>query len=392
MAAYSFSPLADSVVELTDGSNKHLFLVSSEILRIVSPVWRKALDPDSKFAPLEKITVNGTEYPKTTVEGIDHPSFKNVFDILHHQASATPRFISFQNLRSIAILVDQYDFANALAPWPHLWIESLTTNNAQHLESGYEDWLFIATVFRDVLICKDIILAVSKQLVRDLVVAPVHTSSWFSFGNPKIIYIYSRWNKSKGKLVEVNLELVPEKILVFVRKEREDRLSKALLPLWTFTQNMINSSFSSSTATTKAYCKNSDCFALALGSFIKSISSGGLQKVLLAEAFRIPGGLSLDSVITTVQNLRMTTLILERNPTYLKRPSHVENHPTNLHALKTLVADLPEEIFLRNHQDSTIKYTDGRYQTCPLARHLALEQKNALAVVGQVVGFTDLSS
>ncbi|KAK6513895.1 hypothetical protein TWF506_008326 [Arthrobotrys conoides] len=406
MAAHSFSPLADLVVELTDGSNKHLFLVSSEILRVVSPVWRVALDPDSKFAPLEKITVNCTEYRKTTVEGIDPLSLKYVFNILHHQAGSTPRLIAFKNLRSIAILVDQYDFASSLAPWPQFWIESLTANKTQHLEHGYEDWLFIAAIFTDVLVCKNIICDVSKQLICDLAISSSGSSasSSITFGQAGALtkdvstkYTYRRWDKETGKGENVNLELVPEKILAFIIKERRDRLSKALLPIWTFTQNMINFSFHYPETQATVYCKNAECFALALGSLFRSINGAGLQATLMAEKFRVPASLSLQMAIAAVESLRMTTLILERLATSSQfllddNPTHNPGITPELYTLKKLVADLPEAIFLRDQHESTTKHIEGRFQTCPLARHLALQQQNAVTVLAQVAGYTAVSS
>ncbi|KAF3253260.1 hypothetical protein TWF217_007518 [Orbilia oligospora] len=360
MAAHSFSPLADLVVELTDGPNKRLFLVSSEILRVVSPVWRKALDPESKFAPLEKITVDGTEYRKTTLDEIDSISLTDVFNILHHRAGPTPRSITFKSLRDIAVLADQYDFEDALAPWPQLWIENLTKDSAKQLEPGYEDWLFIATVFVTVPACEKIILNVSKQLIRDLVIPP--PSNPEEEANLK----HKRWNMAKRTVVEVNLQLVPEKILEFIREEQEKLLTTALLPLWIFVKNMTDFSFPGPKLDESAHCWNPECSSLALGSLLRSINSLKLQNILMTEEFKIPEGCSPEELIGRIKRIRMTTLTLERDPIY-KEGNYIENCDQN---------------------DSMTKHITGRFATCPVARHLASQQSNAVALLQHVKGYS----
>ncbi|RVD87927.1 uncharacterized protein DFL_002130 [Arthrobotrys flagrans] len=332
------------------------------------------------------VTVGRTEYRKTAVEGIDVFSLTNILQILHHRVGSTPRSISFQSLRDIAVLCDQYDFANALSPWPQFWVEGLTTHSTQHLEIGYEDWLFIATVFRETPICKKIILDVSKQLICDLVVS---TPS----GSKEDVNIqYSRPGKISLVCRQINLDLAPEIILAFIRKERENLLSKALHPLWSFTQSMMKLSHHHPNNDIAAYCMNSDCFALALGSLLVSIRNGVLQDTLMAKQFKIPNNLSLQAAVTAIEKLRITTLILERNSTSRvdyqdKYPTHNQSTAATPGRIKNLVKDLPDELFLRNQYESTINHTKGRYETCPLARHLASQQKAATAVLEGVVGY-----
>ncbi|KAF3167933.1 hypothetical protein EYR41_011227 [Orbilia oligospora] len=389
MAAHSFSPLADLVVELTDGSNKNLFLVSSEILRVVSPVWRKALDPESKFAPLEKITVDGTEYRKTTLDEIDSISLKYVFNILHHRAGPTPRSITFKSLRDIAVLADQYDFADALAPWPQFWIEGLVKDSAKQLEPGYEDWLLVATVFATIPVCETIILDISKQLICDLVIPP--PSNLEEEANLK----RERWNMAKQKVVEVNLQLVPEKILEFIRGEQEKLLTTALLPLWIFAKNMTNFSFPGPKLDESARCWNPECSSLALGSLLKSINSLKLQNILMTEEFKIPEGCSPEELIGRIERIRMTTLTLERNGIY-KKGDYIEDCVTHKRfcfastssRLPVLAKKIPTDFLLNDQNDSMTKHITGRFATCPVARHLASQQSNAVALLQHVKGYS----
>ena len=150
-----------------------------------------------------------------------------------------------------------------------------------------------------------------------------------------------------------------------MKKERAGWLSRALLPLWGFTQSMINFSFHYPRTDTTVYCKNPDCFALALGSLIRSITSGGLRSILMAEQFNIPESPSLQGVITAIENIKMTTLILEGSPTsyndYMNEnnPTHNSNKVPTLKAFQALVADLPDGIFLRNQYESATKHTTG---------------------------------
>ncbi|KAK6339644.1 hypothetical protein TWF718_009039 [Orbilia javanica] len=393
MAARSFSPIADLVVELLAKPENKLFLVSSAILRTVSPVWRKALDPNSGFAPLDKITVDGVEYSKTTIEGIGGTPLIYVLDILHHRTGSTPRSITFRSLRDIAILADQYDFANSLAPWPQFWIEWLTTGKTEHLEVGYEDWLFIANVFAEVPICKKIVSSVAEELVLDLIIS---TSSGPGGA------VTCRYSRSKSPFGQsLNLSLVPEKILKSIKKERLDKLSKVILPLWSFTQSMINTSASSTTVAAAVQCRNPDCFAIALGSLLRSINSGCLKNSLIATRMEIPTGNSLRETMKAIENLRMTTLILERTPGVpagqrhqpglfdtASKPTHDSNGMARLESFKSLIRDLPEYVFLRNQDESTTKYSSGRFETCPLARHFTSLQREAIATLSSVVGYT----
>ncbi|EGX52995.1 hypothetical protein AOL_s00007g331 [Orbilia oligospora ATCC 24927] len=390
MAVHSFSSLADLVVELTDGSDEHLFLVSSEILRVVSPVWRKALDPESKFAPLEKITVDGTEYRKTTLDEIDSTSLTHVFNILHHRAGPTPRSITFKSLRDIAVLADQYDFADALAPWPQFWIEDLAKDSAKQLEPGYEDWLLIATIFATVPVCETIILNISKQLICDLVISPP--------GNldEKVNLKHERWSMAKQAGVETNLQLVPEKILEFIREEQEKLLTTALLPLWIFAKNMTDFSFPGPKLDESARCRNPECSSLALGSLLKSINSLKLQNILMTEEFKIPEGYSPESLIREIESIRMTTLTLERDFTYRESQytlsvfcvTHNASFASISSRFPTLAQKIPEDFFLGNQYDSVTKHTSGRFATCPVARHLASQQTNAVALLQRVKGYS----
>ncbi|KAK6498844.1 hypothetical protein TWF481_011416 [Arthrobotrys musiformis] len=418
MAVYSFSPLSDLVVEATLNTNPALFLVSSEILRVVSPVWRKALDPDSKFAPLEKTTVNGVEYRQTEVEGISAGSLKILLGILHHQVTSTPRSISFQSLREIAILADQYDFASALSPWPQFWIEHLTSNDTAHLRAGQEDWLFVANVFTEVPVCAKIITDISKQLILELGI------SKSSGANREVKIQYTRVKQVHifGTLIEeqsenISLGLVPEKILEFIKKQRSRYLSKAIQPLWNFTQKMTNFSFGGAGSKTPVYCGNEICFSLAFGSFLRSISSTRLGSALRAARLEIPEYISLREAINTVERLKMTTLVLERpntsnctpsgyplgsgahtaerSPTrsvlsgYENTATHKQGASVNPAQIEKLARNLKGELFLMNQYDSTTKHATGLYETCPLARHLAEQQRAAVAILESVVGYTE---
>ncbi|KAF3110054.1 hypothetical protein TWF103_004878 [Orbilia oligospora] len=390
MATHSFSPLADLVVELTDGSNKHLFLVSSEILRVVSPVWRKALDPESKFAPLEKITVDGTEYRKTTLDEIDSISLTYVFNILHHRAGPTPRSITFKSLRDIAVLADQYDFEDALAPWPQFWIEDLAKDSAKQLEIGYEDWLFIATVFATVPVCEKIILNVSKQLIRDLVISPLSSSE------EELNRKHDRLSKAKREGVKVNLQLVPEKILEFIKKEQEELVTNALFPLWIFTKNMTDFSFQGPKLDASVRCVNHECSSLAIGSLLKSINGLKLQNILMTEEFKIPEGYSPEGLIRWIERIRMTTLTLDRDATYEEgyhtiwcTTHHTQDIISSTSSrLPIFGQKIPADFFLGNQHDSVTKHTSGRFATCHVARHLASQQSNATALLQRVKGYS----
>ncbi|KAK6523685.1 hypothetical protein TWF281_001660 [Arthrobotrys megalospora] len=383
MSLHSFSPVADLVVELTVDSTEYFFLVSSAILRVVSPVWRKALDPNSGFAPLQRITVDGAEYPKTTVEGIDKASLTIVFDILHHQVGLTPRSVPFKSLRDIAVLADQYNFASALSPWSQFWIEALAGDTADLVKlTGYEEWLFIATVFIEVARCRDIIEAVSKQLILDLIISPPEDPNEKT--NPR----YWRW--SDLSQVELNIELVPDRILEFILLEREERLTKILHPLWKFVQGMLDGSLHRPTPEITVFCKNPDCFAGAFGSLLTSAADQGLRKFVMAEQFAIPEN-SLQRAAQAVEKLRMTTMILCSNSwggSFNGAPMHTVAAVTTPSWYKFLADHRAGDFLLRNQFDSITKRLDGRFEICPLAQEFVSQQQAASTVLQNVNGYT----
>ncbi|EPS45928.1 hypothetical protein H072_87 [Dactylellina haptotyla CBS 200.50] len=417
MQVHEFSPVADLAVELNVDSTQHLFLISSASLRVASPVWRKTLDPDTEFAPLGTISANGREYRKTTVFDTTVTALTIIFDIFHYRTARVPRSVGFATLNGIALLADEFDFAKALSPWPQFWIDSCLENkdpdSKDTLDACAEGWLFVAVVFSDIPASAGIVEKASKILISHLVVESVYEGNeevrqkfyrWTPMA-PDVIAgfggLLSQWANSRYfgathyRKMEVNLELVPQHILDFVLMERLERLTRVLEPMYKLVESMMSLKahddvFGFSTANDLACCKNQDCFALALGSLMRSLRRQKIQDLLLADCLEIPSA-SLAEIVSAVQSLQMTTIMFKRHD----QDSIVPNHQRSLltldrNYLDPLLKQLGVgDLFVRNTSIGLMRENGfgGPFQVCPLAKQLDLIQSQAKYQLERVPGY-----
>jgi len=133
------------------------YLVSSHLLCSASPIFRASLGPSSGF--VEAIELRRLQEVATATSvsddslynmpigddlGFDSTAMAVVLYVIHERTEHIPKTIEFEHLHNIAIICDYYDCAAAMSPWNKAWMLPL---EKLVLESGYEDWLFIAYLF-----------------------------------------------------------------------------------------------------------------------------------------------------------------------------------------------------------------------------------------------------
>lgn len=129
--------------------------VCSTALRLASPVWDRMLDPNGHFAE-SKEAASG----KRVVALPDDPSamFLVVLNIVHLKFQDLPETITFRNLVDLAVLCDKYDIIRIVRPWIGEWQKP---HRETTLKAGFEEWLFIAWVFGE----SDLYKQISTKLI-----------------------------------------------------------------------------------------------------------------------------------------------------------------------------------------------------------------------------------
>ncbi|KAK6511018.1 hypothetical protein TWF506_010102 [Arthrobotrys conoides] len=247
---YSISPVSDLIVQLPTQTASHRYLVSSQILRVVSPVWRRQLDPNSPFKSLSTAieTISDRAHTIMTLYDDDPDTLLLVLNILHFSTSNIPTTsINFGQLRSFAVLCDKYDCIHVLNPYSKVWLDEWAPVAC---EPGYEDWLFIAKVFGDKRNTKEL----EKLLVEEA-------------GSLSICETYFL---RSGRVVETML--LPENTLKKIMSSRTAELNRQISIWRTFLQSFISENV------TKG-CSNWDCVTLSYGNLIRSVEQSGLVKI-----------------------------------------------------------------------------------------------------------------
>ena len=137
------------VGEKDDG--QRIYKVSPTAMAMASPIWKAMFNPVSGFRESNPDTV--VEFP-----GDDPDVMLILLRIAHLQFSEVPKSITFACLAELAVLCDKYDTVSLVQPFIENWMSPWTL---LCLESGYEDWLFIAWTFG----CQQIFDRLAESLV-----------------------------------------------------------------------------------------------------------------------------------------------------------------------------------------------------------------------------------
>ena len=130
----------DLTLAVHQGDDAKTFRVSSQVMRLASPVWRAMLDPERGFK--EALTRNE---PIT----LHDDNIEAVFLVLlmsHLRFQHIPGTLGFKQMVNLCMVCDKYDCVSILRPWLSRWISPLLAHVNQ---VGYEDWVVIAWVVGD---------------------------------------------------------------------------------------------------------------------------------------------------------------------------------------------------------------------------------------------------
>ena len=119
--------------------------VSSHVLCTTSSVFRAMLGPDSQFKEASELRVHSAENPYELSLEDDYPyALTVILMALHSRSDMVPVDPAFKDLVELAIVCDKYDCRGGVFPWGDVWGAAW---KPRMLESGYEEWLFVAWVF-----------------------------------------------------------------------------------------------------------------------------------------------------------------------------------------------------------------------------------------------------
>ena len=126
-----------------EDSETRIYVVSSTVLCLASPVWKAIFDPQGHF--LEAKASTGSWEVHFAED--DPEALLVVLQIAHLQFQHLPETMNYQQLLSLAKICDKYDVVKLVRPWLSKWKEE---TKALVIWFGFEQWLFIAWAFGDI--------------------------------------------------------------------------------------------------------------------------------------------------------------------------------------------------------------------------------------------------
>ncbi|PMB71626.1 hypothetical protein BM221_001719 [Beauveria bassiana] len=126
---------------------KHKFLVSSHILRLTSPIFRRDLDPNGPWRQPE-IQPDGLQH--RYLESFNPEAFKHVLNVIHFRNNQVPYKLELEELAEVAVIVDYLQCHESMRFAVKFWIGKKrikeVVNNAKPGRPLIL-WLVIASVF-----------------------------------------------------------------------------------------------------------------------------------------------------------------------------------------------------------------------------------------------------
>lgn len=199
-----FSNEPDTIVELSTDEGIVEYFVQKKLLRAASPIWRKTLDPKSGFKIAAKRRHGERDYDVIPVMDTEPEVLRLLFNILHKRVSKIPKQVSWETLKTFALLVDEYDCVAAVSPVPESWIVNPEHYSEKYTDIGFEEWLFIAKVFDHMPVSKQIIKDITKKMIGDATIPPGNEdeSNWRLVRKP-----------GPGLGIEVDTSLIPKMMI-----------------------------------------------------------------------------------------------------------------------------------------------------------------------------------
>ena len=135
----------DVILKIPTAAGTAKLRVSSHVLCTTSSVFRAMLGPDSQFKEASELRVHSAENPYELSLEDDYPyALTVILMALHSRSDMVPVDPAFKDLVELAIVCDKYDCRGGVFPWGDVWGAAW---KPRMLESGYEEWLFVAWVF-----------------------------------------------------------------------------------------------------------------------------------------------------------------------------------------------------------------------------------------------------
>ncbi|KAF8539789.1 hypothetical protein BDD12DRAFT_78107 [Trichophaea hybrida] len=160
------------VLPSPSGNITYRYTVTSYQLCACSSVFRAMLGPKSSFAEAVELRRRRLLEPDSPdfdglyqleLEDHDPTALSAVLNVVHARTENLPDKIPFEGLLQVAIICDYFDCAAAMRPWDEFWMKP-HKENAQN--PGFESWLFIAQVFKEETVFRNL----SSKLVRNSIV------------------------------------------------------------------------------------------------------------------------------------------------------------------------------------------------------------------------------
>ncbi|KAM3478110.1 hypothetical protein MY8738_006095 [Beauveria namnaoensis] len=126
---------------------KYKFLVSSHILRLTSPIFRRDLDPNGPWRQPE-IQPDGLQHKY--LESFNPEAFKHVLNVIHFRNNQVPHKLKLEELAEVAVIVDYLQCHESMRFAVKAWIGKKRINevvNGAKPGRPLVLWLVIASVF-----------------------------------------------------------------------------------------------------------------------------------------------------------------------------------------------------------------------------------------------------
>lgn len=144
------------LVKVPTTNTAKIYIVSSTVMSLASPVWKVLFDPQGQF---QEATAK-----EAYLLDDDPDMLLILLRISHLQFHELPAMLTFVQLLNLAILCDKYDTVRIVRPWIRQWQEPLED---LALTPGYEEWLFIAWTFGDSVTFKNLAQQLAKSCLTN---------------------------------------------------------------------------------------------------------------------------------------------------------------------------------------------------------------------------------
>jgi hypothetical protein len=311
----------DMEIVLTANTIHAMYTVSSHQLRAGSPIFRDLLCQGSAFQEHTRLnheqtpesglntdnTNRATRYQLQVSKDFDPTAFSIVLCILHARGQNLPESIHFDHLISIVAICDHYHCSALLKPWHGKWVDSWKESAKS---PGYENWLFAAWVIGEdnifqiltkkfahqgVLSNNKFVIVVENEQERDVKYLTKFTPKVLIGINQQVPQDDTLRNTYADTLV-IYIDAILEQ-----RNAAEEKIIQACRDIY--------EKYSNDTTTNCRTAPHSIagklCDRYIFGELHLRFKAG---RLLQADVFSIPSGISLNRVVAVLDKLSKATI------------------------------------------------------------------------------------